>query len=120
MKERITTPKSARDRSQASLERFAVQAATSRALTPDRIAAFVDLVRQKIETADIQARKAYLATVVSEIRVDDHTVQIIGDTATLAAVIAAQQTADGKISGLVRKWRTGRDRDENWVVRLSH
>lgn len=69
----------------------------------------MDLVRQKIETADIQARKAYLATVVSEIRVDDHKVQIIGDKASLAAVIAGQQTAGGKVSGFVRKWRTMQD-----------
>lgn len=109
LKERIAALKSTRDLAQASLERIATQAATSRALTSDRIAAFVDLVRQKIETADIQARKAYLATVVSEIRVDDHKVQIIGDKASLAAVIAGQQTAGGKVSGFVRKWRTMQD-----------
>ena len=109
LKERIAALKSARDLAQASLERIATQAATSRALTPDRIAAFVDLVRQKIETADIQARKAYLATVVSEVRVDDHRIQIIGDKANLAAVIAGQQTAAGKVSGFVRKWLARQD-----------
>jgi hypothetical protein len=46
----------------------AAQAATSRALTPERIAIFVNLVRQKIETADILARKAYLQAVASERR----------------------------------------------------
>jgi hypothetical protein len=40
-----------------SFQCIATQAATSHDLTPDRIAAFVDLVRQKIETAAIQARK---------------------------------------------------------------
>ena len=109
LKERIAALKSTRDLAQASLERIATQAATSRALTPDRIAAFVDLVRQKIETADIQARKDYLASVVSEIRVDDQKVQIIGDKASLAAVIAGQQTAGGKVSGFVRKWRARKD-----------
>ena len=105
----IAVLKSARDLAQASLERIATQAATSRALTPERITAFVDLVRQKIETADIQARKAYLATVVSEVRIHDHKIQIIGDKASLAAVIAGQQAATGKVSGFVRKWRTRQD-----------
>ena len=106
LKERIATLKASRDLAQASLERIATQAATSRALTPERIAAFVDMVRQKFETADIQARKVYLQVVAPEIRVDDHKIQIIGDKASLAAVIAGQQTAGGKVSGFVRKWRT--------------
>ena len=96
----FTALESARELSQSSLERIATQAATSRALTPERITAFVDLVRQKIETADIQVRKAYLQVVAPEIRVHDHKIQIIGDKANLAAVIAGQLTAAGKVSGL--------------------
>ena len=69
----------------------------------------MDLVRKKIETADIQARKAYLATVVSEVRVDDHKIQIFGDKDSLAAVIAGQPAAFGKVSGVVRKWRARQD-----------
>ncbi|WP_395688690.1 hypothetical protein, partial [Aestuariivirga sp.] len=42
---------------------------------------------------------------ISEIRVDDDRIQIIGDKANLAAVVAGQQTAAGKVSGFVRKWR---------------
>ena len=119
LKERIAALKSSRDLAQDSLERIATQAASSRALTPERIAAFVDLVRQKIETADIQARKAYLQVVAPEIRVDDHKVQIIGDKANLAAVIAGQQTATGKVSGFVRKWRTMQDSNSVETVRVG-
>jgi site-specific DNA recombinase len=45
LKERIAALKSSRDLAQDSLERIATQAASSRALTPERIAAFIDLVR---------------------------------------------------------------------------
>ena len=93
------------------LDLAVTQAVRDKLLTPERIAAFVDLVRQKIETADIQARKAYFQVVAPEIRVDDHKIQIIGDKASLAAVIAGQQTAGGKVSGFVRKWRTMRNKD---------
>ncbi|MFN4144098.1 hypothetical protein [Aestuariivirga sp.] len=58
LKERIAALKSARDAAHTALERIVAQGATSRALTPERIAAFVELVREKIETADIQDRKA--------------------------------------------------------------
>ncbi len=85
------------------------QAVRDKLLTPECIAAFVDLVRQKIETADIEARKAYFQVVAPEIRVDDHKIQIIGDKASLAAVIAGKQTAGGKVSGFVRKWRARQD-----------
>ena len=99
-----------------SLTRIATQAATSRALTRGRMSAFVDLVRQKIETADIQARKTNLQAVASKIRVDDHKIQIIGDKASMAAVIAGQQTASGKVSGFVRNWCTMRNKDTNLYV----
>ena len=102
LKVRIGAFKSTCKLAQNSLEQIATLAATLSALTPDRLAAFVDLVRQNIETADIQARKAYLEAVVCPIRVDDHKIQIIGDKASLAAVIAGQQAATGKVSGFVR------------------
>jgi hypothetical protein len=116
LRDRITALKSARELAQASLERIAEQAATSRVLTPERIAAFGTLLKEKIETADIQARKAYLQAVISEIRVADDKIQIIGDKASLAAVIAGQQVADGKVRGFVRKWRTMRNKDDNLYV----
>jgi site-specific DNA recombinase len=73
------------------------------------LAAFGTLLKEKIETADIQARKAYLQAVISEIRVADDKIQIIGDKASLAAVIAGQQIADGNVRGFVRKWRARQD-----------
>ena len=109
LKDRIAALKSARDLAQASLERIAAQSASARALTPERIVGFGEMLRHRIETSDIQARKAYLQAVVSEVRVDDHKIQIIGDKASLAAVIAGQQAAGGKVSGFVRKWRTRQD-----------
>jgi hypothetical protein len=82
---------------------------TSKARTPEHIEAFAKLLQEKLATADIQARKAYLRAVIQEIRVDDHKIQIIGDKASLAAVIAGQQTAAAKVIGFVRKWRARQD-----------
>ena len=95
LRERITGIKSVRGLAQVSLERIAAQPATAQALTPERIAALGDMLRQKMEAADIQAWKAYLHSIVSEIRVDDHRIQIIADMASLAAVIAGQLAVAG-------------------------
>ena len=66
-------------------------------------------MRDKIDNGDVQAKKAYLRAVISEIRVDDDKISIIGDKATLAAVIARQNTGNANVSGFVRKWRTRHD-----------
>ena len=66
-------------------------------------------MREKIDTGDTQARKAYLQSVISQIEVDDDKIRIIGDQATLAAVIAGRQTGKDELRGFVRKWRARRD-----------
>ncbi len=70
-------------------------------------------MRDKMETGDIQARRAYLRAVISQIEVDDDKVRIIGDKATLAAVISGQQTDGTNVRGFVRKWRAGQNKTAN-------
>jgi site-specific DNA recombinase len=109
LKQRVDALKAQRDLAQASLDRVVVQANTRAMITPDRLAAFSQLMRERLDTGDNQARKAYLQSVISHIEVDDDKVRIIGDRATLAAVIAGRQTAHGRVSGFVRNWRARRD-----------
>jgi site-specific DNA recombinase len=109
LKERVNALKTQHDLAQASLDRIAAQANTRAMITPDRLAAFSQLMREKLDTGDTQARKAYLQSVISQIEVDDDKVRIIGDKATLAAVIAGRQTGEGRVRGFVRKWRARRD-----------
>ena len=73
-------------------------------------------MRDKIDNGDVHAKKADLRAVISEIRVDDDKISIIGDKATLAAVIAGQNTGNANVSGFVRKWRTRQDEDHNLYV----
>ena len=54
------TLKTERDIAQASLDRFAVQLNTRATITPARLEAFARLMQDKMETGDIQARRAYL------------------------------------------------------------
>jgi site-specific DNA recombinase len=109
LKDRIQTLKTERHVAQASLDRIATQIDERAAITPDRLEAFSRLMRDKLETGDILARRDYLRSVISQIEVDDTKVRIIGDKATLAAVIAGRQTQGTNVRGFVRKWRARRD-----------
>jgi site-specific DNA recombinase len=109
LKDRIKALKAERDLAQASLDRIAEQFSSRTAITPERVAAFTELMRDKIDNGNVQAKKAYLRAVISEIRVDDDKISIIGDKSTLAAVIAGRNTANANVSGFVRKWRARND-----------
>lgn len=107
--ERITALKTERDLAKASLERIASQTAARDAVTPEKLEAFGRLMDEKIANGDVQARKAYLRAAIDRIEVDDHAVRIIGDKASLAAVIARQANGSKNVRGFVRKWRARND-----------
>jgi site-specific DNA recombinase len=50
-----------------------------------------------------------LQSIISQIEVDDNKVRIVGEKASLAAVIAGRQTGQDQVRGFVRKWRARRD-----------
>ena len=109
LKARIAALKDERDIAIASLERIAQQAVARSDVTPDRIEAFAELIRQKLDDGDVQARRGYLRTVISNIEVDDDRIRITGDKASLADVIAGRAARAANVSSLVRKWRTRHD-----------
>ena len=106
LKERVQTLKTEREIVATSLERIASQASASTLITPERIHRFARLMQEKLSTADIQARKRYLRSVISQIEVGEQKVRIVGDRASLAEVIAGGQTGTTHVRGFVRKWRT--------------
>ena len=109
LKVRIAVLKDERDIALAALERIDQQAAAGSNVTPDRIEAFADLMRQKLDHGDVQARRGYLQSVISNIEVDDDRIRITGDKAALADVIAGRAADAVNVRGFVRKWRTRHD-----------
>jgi hypothetical protein len=71
--------------------------------------AFVRVMSEKLDSGDVHARKAYLRSVIAYVEVDDDRVRIVGEKATLGAVIAGQQSQPDKVRGFVRKWRARGD-----------
>jgi site-specific DNA recombinase len=66
-------------------------------------------MHEKLETGDVQAKKAYLRSVIARIEVGDDKVRIVGEKASLAAVIASKPPDAAHVRGFVRKWRARRD-----------
>jgi site-specific DNA recombinase len=109
LKERVRSLKTERDIAQTSLDRIAIQGRAGAAINLDRLNAFSSLMCEKLDTGDTQARKSYLSSVISHVEVDDDKIRIIGDKATLAAVIAGRQTQATNVRGFVRNWRARKD-----------
>jgi hypothetical protein len=73
-------------------------------------------MRENITAGEVPFRKAYLRSVIDRIEVDDHTIRIIGDCATLEQVAAGKGVPASSVRSLVRKWRAGEDETENSYV----
>jgi site-specific DNA recombinase len=109
LKGRIEHLKQARDIARASLERLTSQAVTSAAITPQRIAAFADLMREKLRNGDTHTRKAWIGSLITRIEVDDDRIRVIGETPVLAAAVIGQSAPQPRVRGFVRNWRTRQD-----------
>ena len=109
LKERISLLKTKREIAEASLEQIASNASTRATITPQKVSAFTELMRDKLQHGDVRARKDWLGAVLDRIEVGDGVVKIIGNKQALAAAVTGQGTAPTRVSGFVRKWRARRD-----------
>ncbi|MGE3743532.1 MAG: recombinase family protein, partial [Geminicoccaceae bacterium] len=106
LKARIQTLKQLRDIATTALDRTKIQLRTVAAVTPARLEAFSRIMRERLQTADVRARQAYLRSVVAQIEVGQDRIRIYSDRDALAA--AASGNASG-VRGFVRKWRARKD-----------
>lgn len=93
-------------------------------MSPDAAmsARFAAPVTEKLANGDVNARKAYLRSMIDVVEVGDCRVRIVGRKTTLRNVIAGKATRSNHVSGFDREWRAGEDEDENsgrWTVRLT-
>lgn len=109
LKERISQLKTKREIAEASLEQIASYAAARTAITPQRVSAFTELMRNKLQNGDVRARKDWLGSILERIEVGDDTVKLIGNKQVLAAAVTSQNTAPAHVRGFVRKWRARQD-----------
>ena len=109
LKTRIQSLKQERNLAETAIEQILDTASTRTQITPNRLAAFSTFVRDKLDTGDIHARKAYLRAVVSRIEVGDKNIRIIGEKTALERAVTTTLTGGFPVSGLVRKWCARQD-----------
>lgn len=66
-------------------------------------------MRESIASGPIPFRKTYIKSVVERVEVDDRTIRIVGDRATLEEAIASDRNANPDVRSL--KWRAAADED---------
>lgn len=108
LKDRIAGLKSDRDRAKEALARIKVRPKLT-AFDPQTIERFGQIMRENIASGPIPFRKAYIRSVVERIEVDDQTIRIVGDRATLEQAIAGGENAGPDVRSFVRKWRARKD-----------
>ena len=109
LRDRIAALKSQRDQAKVARDRARTQGGPAAAINGAQIDAFSRLMREKLDNGDIQARKAYIRSVVSAVEVGDQAIRIMGSKDVLQAAIAGKQTGNGNVRGFVRNWRARRD-----------
>lgn len=109
LKERISQLKTKREIVEASLAQIASNASARATITPQKVSAFTELMRDKLRNGDVRARKDWLGSVLERIEVGHDIVKIIGNKQVLAAAVIGQNTAPANVRGFVRKWRTRQD-----------
>jgi site-specific DNA recombinase len=109
LRERTATLKSERERAKAALDRARAQCGTAAIIDGRKIDAFARLMNEKLESADTNARKDYIRSIIDAIEVDDKAIRIIGSKDILQAAIAGKQIENRNVRGFVRKWRTRKD-----------
>ena len=109
LRDRIAELKDKRGHANAALERTRAQSGTATKIDTTKIDAFARLVNEKLDTEDVNVRRAYIRSIVDGIEVDNSVIRIFGRKDILQAVIAGKSSDDGRVRGFVRKWRARRD-----------
>jgi site-specific DNA recombinase len=104
LKDRIAALRAARDGATAALNRAKSGARQTARLSPVLIEQFGHLMRENLSTGEVPFRKAYLASIVDRVEVDDREVRILGRKDVLEQCVMASGGPQGQVRRSVRGW----------------
>jgi site-specific DNA recombinase len=91
-KDRVATVKTEREIAQTAYDRALGEASPHGRITPDKIAASVEVMRNNILTGDTPLRRAYIRSVIDQVEVDDAEIRIIGSKSVLERLVIGGAT----------------------------
>lgn len=109
LKERIATVKAERESAKAALDRALSELNPENRVTDEKVASFVEVMRNNVINGEVAFRRAYLRSVIDRVEVDETEVRIIGRNAVLEGLVMGGGAAPAGVPSFVRKWRLRRD-----------
>ena len=106
LRQRIQVLQADKAKADAALKRATKQGGSTRVIDDDLIGRFGDLMRDKLDSGDVNAKRSYIASVVGEIEVGDTAIRIVGHKDVMENRIRDES---GNVPGFVRRWRTRQD-----------
>lgn len=78
-------------------------------ITPERVVAFANFMRDRIRNGDVPFRKSYLRSVVDRVIVDDERLIITGWKNVLREQVMIDDRKDTKVPIGIQEWRARKD-----------
>ena len=104
-KDRLQALKADRDTALAALHRARGTNRAPIVISSEKIAAFGQLMRERLTGGEIPSRKAYLGAIIDQIEVDDHQILICGRKDVLEQAVMADGGPVPGVRSFVRRWR---------------
>jgi hypothetical protein len=105
LKDRIAALKADRETAHAALERARGVNRPPVVIPGNKIAAFGQLMRERLTTGEIPFRKAYLGAIIDRVEVDNHQIRIHGRKDVLEQAVLADGGPIPGVRSFVRRWR---------------
>jgi site-specific DNA recombinase len=105
LKARVAAVKTERDIAKTAFDRALAETSPRARITPDKIAAAVEVMRNSLLTGDTPFRGAYIRSVIDQVEVDDAEIRIIGRRSVLERlVMGGGAAAPAEVPSFGRKW----------------
>ncbi|SFF59099.1 Recombinase zinc beta ribbon domain-containing protein [Aureimonas phyllosphaerae] len=85
-------------------------------ITPERVVAFANFMRDRIRNGDVPFRKSYLRSVVNRVIVDDERLIITGWKNVLREQVMIDDRKDTKVPIGIQEWRASQNKTANTYV----
>ncbi len=109
LKDRVSAIKTERDIAQTAFDRAVAEMRPDARVTEDKIAAFVEVMRQNVLTGDMSFRRSYLRAVIDKVEVGDTEIRIHGRRTVLERLVMGGGAAPAGVPSFVREWRARND-----------
>ena len=109
LKDRVATVKTERDIAQTAHDRALAETSPRARITPDMIAASVEVMRNNILTGDTPFRRAYIRSVIDQVEVDDAEIRIVGRRSVLERLVMGGGATPAGVPSFGPKWLPEQD-----------